>query len=332
MSKSNDQERRKKLEEEFKNELAEGRKSMPDASSQRILEAIHARIEERTGQMQKNRRLPRLKWTTTAVAASLLILAISLWQLPTRKIQSPTTSPALAQTIKTNNSHQDLHLILPDHSTVELSPGSTLYYYPTFEPGRRNITLTGKATFDVTTDATRPFSVIAGTIQTTALGTRFTVSTLIPNNVQVHLLEGKVVLRSNDKTQAMREVYLQPGQQFVLDQQHRQYAVSDAIDSPMAVAQKSTQKNAPQKPISPALTDTSILEFNQEPLPHVLDAIGRKYGVVFRLSGHGFNTMSVTGKFLPSDSLSTVLTLLGSINGLQFSNTGNTIVVARAQP
>lgn len=327
MSKSNDQQRRRQLEEEFKNELASGHSPLPEASSKRILESIHARLEER--EAQKSRRLPWLKtkWTaaaTTAVAASVLILTVSLWRLHPSK--PPVENPVPTQTVRTNNTDHDIRLILPDHSTVELSPQSTLSYYPAFEPGRRAITLTGKALFDVTADPARPFTVSAGSINTTVLGTRFIVSTL--GSVQVHLLEGKVVLHSTDNSLALQEVYLNPGQRFVLDSGHKHYTISNTVDSPMAITQKKAQTPA----VTSTPADTSILEFNQEPLPHVLDAIGRKYGVVFRFSGHGFNTMSVTGKFLPSDSLSSVLTMLGSINGLQFSRTGDTIVVARSRP
>ena len=126
----------------------------------------------------------------------------------------------------------------------------------------------------------------------------------------------------------MRDVYLLPGQEFVLDQERRQYAVSNYVDSPMAV----TQKKALTPAVASTPIDTSILEFNQEPLPHVLAGIGRKYGVVFRLNGHGFNTKLVTGKFLPSDSLSSVLSMLGSINNLSFTESDDTIVVAAARP
>ncbi|WP_431217800.1 DUF4974 domain-containing protein [Puia sp. P3] len=86
--------------------------------------------------------------------------------------------------------------------------------------------------------------------------------------------------------------------------------------------------------MSPAgvVSATSILEFNQEPLPRVLAIIGQKYRVTFRLDGHGFSNMLVTGKFMPSDPLPSVLSMLGSINRLSFTEADDTIVVARSRP
>src|ERR1051325_7326279 len=112
MRNPNDQQR-KRLEEEFKNEIASGKKSLPETSSQRILEAIHAKIEERELASHRQRRPPWLKWVA---AASVVLLAGSIWRLnqSPKKIQHPAASPALAQTVKTNNTHHDLHLILSD--------------------------------------------------------------------------------------------------------------------------------------------------------------------------------------------------------------------------
>jgi len=326
---------RKRLKEEFDHEVASGKKTLPEESSARILEALHVTIAERAanaasagGTASSNRFPLRMPWLRWSAAALVLLLAGSLWRgyHYTRAVTSLSVNTT--QIKRTNDGPRELSLSLPDGSTVILSSGSTLSYAPAFEPSHRNIYLSGKALFDVRTDARRPFTVYAGDVNTTVLGTRFIVNALTPGKVNVHLLEGKVVVRTADKGVAMREVYLAPGQQFELDRQRHQYAVSAYHDSTIAAA--------PKKKVSPAVisvpTNTSILEFKQEPLPHVLASIGRKYGVVFRLNGRGFNTILVTGKFLPSDSLSSVLSMLGSINKLSFTEMGDTIVVAAARP
>jgi len=318
---------RQRLKEEFDQELRSGKKTLPEESSARLLEALHVKIAERSGNVRRlPLRVPLFRW---AAAAVVLLLAGSLWRGYHHKavVSSPVVNMAAVR--RTNKGPRELSLSLPDGSSVVLSPGSSVSYYPAFEPGQRNIYLSGKALFDVKAEADRPFTVYAGNVNTTVLGTRFIVNALTPEKVNVHLLEGKVVVRAADKGLAIREVYLAPGQQFEFDKRRHSFAVSAYHDSIVTAA-------VPKKKVSPAVishpTNTSILEFNQEPLSHVLASIGRKYGVVFRLNGHGFNTRLVTGKFLPSDSLSSVLSMLGSINKLSFTESGDTIVVAAAHP
>ncbi|HEY4285586.1 MAG TPA: FecR domain-containing protein [Puia sp.] len=317
---------RQRLKKEFDQEVRSGKKTLPEESSARILEALHVKIAERSGSTSPlPLRISLFRWSAAAV---VLLLAGFLWRGYHHTTAATAVPASTARIRRTNNSSRELSLLLPDGSTVVLSPGSTVSYYPGFEPGHRHIDLSGKALFDVKADAKRPFIVYAGDVNTTVLGTRFIVDALAPEKINVHLLEGKVVVRA-DKGLAMREVYLSPGQQFELDRQRRQYAVSAYHDSSVAAV-------VPKKKVSPAVisfpTNTSILEFNQEPLPHVLASIGRRYGVDFRLNGRGFNTILVTGRFLPSDSLSSVLSMLGSINKLSFKETGDTIVVAAAHP
>lgn len=307
--------------------MRSGERSLPEDASARILKSLRARIEAKEQQREKQtpaRTIVYTAWFRWSAAAILILLAGSVWRMNIRrpKTQAQVVSMAstvLAATICTNITDHDSTIALPDGSTVILSPKSTLQYKPAFEPDRRNIQLAGKALFNVTSDAARPFTVDAGDVNTTVLGTRFTVNTLTAGKVQVHLLEGRVVVRPKDKTLAIKETYLKPGQQFVLNKQL--HSVDVYHDSSGSIPRKNNIH-----------INTSILEFNQESLPHVLTTIGRKYGVVFKLNGHGFNTMLVTGRFLPSDSLQTVLSMLGSINGLSFHQTNDIIVVTAAHP
>jgi ferric-dicitrate binding protein FerR (iron transport regulator) len=316
---------RQRLKEDFEETVASGKQLLPEATSARLLTAIHDRIGERAERKTRVIYL-RKTWLAWSAAAAVVILLIGKFYPVGRKTETSGASAPLAEVIRTNESGKDSSLLLSDGSSVVLSPGSTIRYYPSFERQRRNIFLTGKALFDVTSDPARPFTVYTGDINTTVLGTRFVVNTLAPERTQVRLLQGKVMVWSSDKRFVFREVYLEPGQQFTLDRQQRQYAVSEYRDNATAAI--------PKKKISPAgvISATSILEFNQEPLPRVLAIIGQKYGVTFRLDGRGFSNMLVTGKFMPSDPLPSVLSMLGSINRLSFTEADDTIVVARSRP
>jgi transmembrane sensor len=327
MRKKNEKQR---LKEEFEEAVASGRKVLPEETSARLLTSIHDRIGERAETAASGGRVVVLQrvWFRWAAAAVVVLLAGSLWRVyrAGRPAEVSGASAPLAEVVRTNGGGRDSSLLLSDGSSVVLSPGSTIRYYSSFERQRRNVFLTGKALFDVKSDPARPFTVYTGGINTTVLGTRFVVNTLAPERMQVRLLQGKVMVWSSDKRFVFREVYLEPGQQFTLDRQQRQYAVSRYQDNATVAI--------PKKKISPTgvISTTSILEFNQEPLPRVLATIGHKYGVVFRLDGHGFSNMLVTGRFMPSDPLPSVLSMLGSINKLSFTETDDTIVVAKARP
>lgn len=79
---------------------------------------------------------------------------------------------------------------LPDGSHVALAPASAIAI--SYAAGERRVRLlSGEAFFQVQPDARRPFRVIARTVETTVLGTRFDVR-LEPDDVTVAVEEGSV--------------------------------------------------------------------------------------------------------------------------------------------
>lgn len=351
-----ERQRRKALKKEFARNVETGKSMLSTVRSAQLLHTLHTKIaegalssgqestyesgRERTPGLSNPERKPAVllnaAWFKWAAAAIILFIAGSFWRYYRPAKAAPATALSsitapTGMTINANNSDHTLAVTLPDHSAVLLSPGSTIRYYASFEPAHRNIQLSGMAVFEVADETARPFTVYAGGINTTALGTRFMVSTLVPGKVQVRLLAGKVVVRPSDNALALKDVYLLPGQQFLLDSRSKVFAVTEYKEDSSGLAAGTRKKTT--RPASPqgSPINTSILEFNQEPLTGVLNKIGLQYGVTFRLNGHGFNTMQVTGKFLPSDSLQSVLSMLGSINGLSFTERNDTIVVARVQ-
>lgn len=105
------------------------------------------------------------------------------------------------------------HIALPDGSTVELSTASAISV--NFSKNRRLIQLhEGEAFFTVAADAQRPFVVSAGKLDTTALGTQFSVGirddaisvAVAEHSVRVSspfeaqdVFEGQTVLFANDR-------------------------------------------------------------------------------------------------------------------------------------
>ncbi len=90
-------------------------------------------------------------------------------------------------------------MTLQDGSKVMLNSGSTLRYIKNFESNRRMLYLTGEAYFEVAKDSLRPFTVVAGGVMTTALGTAFNVSAYGEEDVNVSLVEGKVAVEGESE-------------------------------------------------------------------------------------------------------------------------------------
>ncbi len=197
-------------------------------------------------------------------------------QLAAKQVTAPV-NPVIAYV---NEKKEPQSLTLPDSSRIKVWPGSSVTYYKQFTTTSRTISLKGKAIFEVAKDKARPFTVFAGDISTTALGTVFMVNTLEPRKVQVQLFEGKVMIRSATEKIAMHDVYLKAGEQFEINKMLGAVCVSPLVDSNTIAAKKSTK---PLKNIS-----NSVLEFNQTPLANVLASVGERYHVRFKFRNGNF--------------------------------------------
>lgn len=125
------------------------------------------REERRMRRMRLVRRLERVAAVLfLPVAVAMLVLFLNG---PAAESASETW-----QTVTTPfRTHSQLEL--PDGSKVWLNGGSTLRYPLAFKPGRRAVSLTGEAYFEVESDAENPFVVHTKNVAVTATGTAFNV-------------------------------------------------------------------------------------------------------------------------------------------------------------
>lgn len=82
---------------------------------------------------------------------------------------------------------------LPDGSTAILAPASTVVVAAGYGKPNRNLSLTGRAWFEVSHDAARPFRISAGGMMVEDLGTEFEVVTTGPG-LQVTVVTGSVAV------------------------------------------------------------------------------------------------------------------------------------------
>jgi len=259
-----------------------------------------------------------------AVAASLVLGLFLVGQLylNRKNAEAPVSVvPVITMdvfAVKANNSLRPLAIVLEDGSGVELMPGAEISYpQPFLQEDRRTVYLKGEAVFKVAKDSQRPFTVQAGGLATTALGTSFRVKA--PGGgkpVQVQLYTGKVVVKpaSQALQQKLKEVYLNPGQQLDLDKENPEGRVSNII----------ARKERPKRiPVRPAVEEGNmsiegvVMEFSKRPLPVVLDELSKAYGQDIRYRQADIARISFTGKISTTDSLEQVLQTIAVLNDLK---------------
>jgi len=157
---------------------------VPDNNQAEMLENSRAEmLEQLKNQLfhQRSRKTMMLSRTATAIAASLLLAVAGLvWVRTKNTTGSPTVQQAgnknVLQTAsvrisRVNHTGKPLVIQLPDGSSVKLYDHSSLQYTDSFGATQRDSRLEGQAVFTVARDGKRPFTVVAGSLATTALGT-----------------------------------------------------------------------------------------------------------------------------------------------------------------
>jgi ferric-dicitrate binding protein FerR (iron transport regulator) len=268
-------------------------------------------FDEIKGDAQKG-KLIVMRRVMMGVAAAILLLAIGAWLLrpaakpEIAKTQRPFEStasvitqadPIQRQKVIHTDNEQTLHLA--DGSTVVLYANSTLKYPEPFEGQRRAITLEGKALFTVAKDEARPFIVTAGSIETTVLGTEFSV-TASPEEVRVRLYTGKVKLHATDQ-KWHKDIVLAPGEEL-------NYTNKEAFVS-------NWNHEEQEEEVEPTALDQQLV-FDNEPLPRVLDKLSEGYHRNITYNKQQIGNVYFTGTVQTSDSLTTILHVIATMNDL----------------
>lgn len=284
---------------------------------------IFRQIQQRTtlsGTEPKQAKVFRMsgakwKWLAAACVAGIVVIgALYLQQRPASV--KPVLATETQRQLKTisNAFAERMTTTLQDGSVVTLEPGSAISFYQPYDSAKRDISLRGKALFKVAKDTSKPFTVYANGIATTALGTEFWVDARF-DSISVKLLEGKVVVRSVNK-EAMHDVYLKPGEQFTLNRQTGVWAVTDF---------NTRAGNA--IPVKKRDVNPVTLSFNKTPLAEVFDKIGKRYHIDIKYNSADLQTLSFTGNFLMNDSLQTILTIICNTNDLSFEQGQGVVVI-----
>jgi|GEM_PF-4811523 len=217
-----------------------------------------------------------------------------------------------------NKSDTARKIPLPDGSLVKLFPGSSIQYQKEFADTKRNITLNGKGVFYAARDDHRPFTVYAGNIATTALGTVFMVTAdQASGKVDVYLYQGKVAIRKYQQGSLSQVTqYLSPGSSY-----------SNTTEKTI---EKPAQKRANN--IHVRRSDRIFINFKNSPLEDLLDSLSLQTGIRFHYNPREIQDMTFTGAYDNRDqTVEDLLTTIGQLNGfvIEKENSTNYIITVK---
>lgn len=194
-------------------------------------------------------------------------------------------------------------IALPDGSVVTLSQNSTLTYDKEFASDLRNVSLKGKAFFDIRRDESRPFIVNTDQSKIEVLGTSFLVNTESDNALtEVVVKTGRVAV-SKKESAPSETVELVAGEVGRL--------VVDAV-----VFQKSSIEN-----YNYLAWKTKLIEFNNEDLKSVIETLREVYGVSIVVSEEGIYNCQMSAKF-DNQPIESVLQILSRTFNLELTKSG----------
>lgn len=247
-----------------------------------------------------------ISWT--AAAAVLVFCVVGVWRLPgSAKRQSHGAN--LQWLSWHNEPGRRREVMLPDSSRIYLGPASTLWYSQNEERGRL-VRLEGEAYFIVRHDQQRPFTVEAGALTTTDIGTEFNIRYYPAEPVvEVAVASGKVQVRQTDGHNAVQPAALTPGQLLHYN----------------AVTRWSEIKAVPDAALIGNWRN-GILSFRRQPLKEVTGELERYYGVRFQYVNPAAENILIT-TLLDNKSPDDAFDIVSLTAGVHFIRQGNLVLV-----
>lgn len=230
-----------------------------------------------------------------------------------------------------NTSGKLKKFVLQDGTEVTLSDKSEVSFPEPFINNRRDITLKGKACFEVAKDKKRPFTVFSGNLSTAALGTQFSVTAFAHQNyIIVRLFEGKVVVKPhyNMINRPENDFYLLAGQELIYNNQQATVKVRKFTGNTGVVK---TNKEKPSADILtiPENEKGSWFMFNNQSLERVFDELGNMYEVEIEYSKRDVFKRYFIGKFDRKDSVESIIKQIAALNNLKVIKKNSKFIIKK---
>lgn len=254
------------------------------------------------------KKIRRIPWLRMAAAAAVLGIIATTAYLLQHKTMPQQLHVKHMDTL--SNDGPGVKLVhMPDGTAVWLNGYSMLMYDESYNVKKRELWLKGEAYFEVGGNEEKPFSVNAGGLITTALGTSFNIATpsYSDSSVHVSLISGKVAVSAEDTTVAFTKILL-PGNRISYkngrDYKESTFAIREATD-----------------------WKEGKLIFDSTPLDEVFAKLQRRYGQNFILTDKAIAAKRMTATFPLQVSLDFVLKKMSFVQRISYSQKGDSTFV-----
>lgn len=201
-------------------------------------------------------------------------------------------------------------VLLSDSSTVLLTAKTKVIFKRVFDKDKRDVYLSGEATYKVVKNKHWPFTVYAGNFSTTALGTSFKITAFQNSNKTViRLFTGKVVVRQLNMINGQKHpaVYLDPG--YMAE-------ASNSTNDIKIFGFKVNNKEAVKSNVE--AFDNDLIVFKNQALSGVVNTLKKAYHVDIVADPNDITNRYFTGTVnSKSETLYAVLSTIARLNNLK---------------
>ncbi|MDR2038053.1 MAG: FecR family protein [Bacteroidales bacterium] len=247
-----------------------------------------------------------IKYLSRIAAAFLIILCLGT--IVGLLVKNNAPDQQLSYTVYHSPGDSILKVSLPDHSQVFLNRGSILRYPSDFNYQNRDVYLEGEGYFEVTGNASLPFTVHTSALQVKVLGTSFNINAYKEESeIITTLVTGKIDLLMDN----MRSTVLYPGQQFIFrkDTEETELLTVDAGFYTSWI--------------------NGYYKFEQVSFEQIAKKFEMMYHVEIIFKDNSLKNIPFTGTFLQDQSIETSLDLLKEIRYFQYAIEGNKIIISK---
>ena len=259
------------------------------------------------------RRMLDYRWMVAAASILVLVIAGALLYSgnKTGKRAIPlSTAPVVAKELVSKFGSRSF-IELPDGSKLWLNAGSKVQYPSAFAEGKRELTLSGEAFFDIKHDPGHPFVIHTGKLDVRVLGTILNIKAYPGDSLtETTLIKGKVEV--DFANNAHSAIVLRPSQKLIVSTGGASELTAPLIPDPKdgTIAETSWVENK--------------LVFRSEPFAQLALKLERWYNVKIRFDNEKYRMDELTGTF-KDQRIDEVMHALQLTSDFHYKISGDTI-------
>ena len=273
-------------------------------------------------------------WRMLAAASVVLLVIAGFLLYSGNRTGAKTTpvsaAPVVAKELVSKYGSRSF-IELPDGSKLWLNAGSNVHYPSAFADGKRELTLSGEAFFDIKHDPAHPFIIHTGKLDVRVLGTTLNVKAYPGDSLtETTLIKGKVEVDFADN--AHSAIVLKPSQKLIVSTGGN----AELVQSHHTVARPDEEQPSPKVVTAPLVPDpkdgtiaeTSWVEnklvFRSEPFAQLALKLERWYNVKIRFDNEKYRMDELTGTF-KDQRIDEVMHALQLTSDFHYKISGDTI-------